>query len=260
MTLRTRALALAASGALAVGGLLGATTLAATAGSAAAATVPACGNSDLVITHTASEGATGHGSFVLLFRNRSSHTCSIYGYPGLDALDAHGHVLAHARRTLHGFAGGASAERTIVVLSGHFASATVEWLNFNPNTGGDCTFSKSIATTPANTTHTVHFPVSVSICQLQVHPTVAGTSGNDDFALAQEQWLLGADVASFRQGVYWARAKQDLAASHSYPEAVAQLAQLISLPDANQTPQQNTEYRHDVGALDSLFGTPGLYL
>jgi hypothetical protein len=46
MTLRTRALALAASGALAVGGLLGATTLAATAGSAAAATVPACGNSD----------------------------------------------------------------------------------------------------------------------------------------------------------------------------------------------------------------------
>lgn len=256
MRFRTRALALATSGALASGALLGATVL---AGPAGASTVPACGNSALVVTHTPSEGATGHGAFVLLFRNQSKHTCSIYGYPGLDALNAKGHVLAHARRTLRGFAGGASAERTIVVRPGRFASATVEWLNFNPHTAGPCTFSKSIATTPANTTHTVHFPVSVSICQLQVHPTVGGTSGNYGFALAQEQWLLGANANSARQGAYWTRAKHDLAATHSYPTEVAQLAQLISLPDANQTPKQNKEYRQDVAALDSFFGTQHLY-
>ncbi len=62
---------------------------------------------------------------------------------------------------------------------GGFASATVEWLNLNPVTTGDCTFSAAVAATPANTTHTVHLPVSVSICQLQVHPTVAGTSGQE---------------------------------------------------------------------------------
>jgi hypothetical protein len=46
--------------------------------------------------------------------------------------------------------------------------------NFNPVTSGTCTFSKSVATT-----HTVHLPVSVSVCRLQVHPTVAGTSGSN---------------------------------------------------------------------------------
>ena len=66
---------------------------------------------------------------------------------------------------------------TVSLAPGGFASATVEWLNFNPATTGDCTFSASVAATPANTTHTVHLPVSVSICQLQVHPTVAATSG-----------------------------------------------------------------------------------
>jgi hypothetical protein len=52
-------------------------------------------------------------------------------------------------------------------------------LNFNPASSGSCTFSKSVATTPANTTHTVHLTVSVSVCALQVHPTVAGTSGSN---------------------------------------------------------------------------------
>lgn len=39
---------------------------------------------------------------MLLFRNISAHTCSLYGYPGLDALNATGHVLAHAQRTMTG--------------------------------------------------------------------------------------------------------------------------------------------------------------
>ncbi len=68
---------------------------------------------------------------------------------------------------------------TVSLAPGGFASATVEWLNFNPVTTGDCTFSAAVAATPANTTQTVHLPVSVSICQLQVHPTVAGTSGQE---------------------------------------------------------------------------------
>jgi hypothetical protein len=92
-------------------------------------------------------------------------------------INSPGQVLAHAQRTLSGFMGGASAVTTVSLAPGGFASATVEWLNFNPVTAGDCTFSASMAATPANTTHTVRLPVSVSVCQLQVHPTVAGTSG-----------------------------------------------------------------------------------
>jgi hypothetical protein len=145
----------------------------------AAATAPACGNSALSVSHTATDSGAGHSDMVLLYKNVSHATCSLYGYPGLDALDSSGHVLAHAQRTMSGYAGGAHVKATVSIAPGQYASATTEWLNFNPVGGGTCTFSASIATTPANTTKTVHFPVSVSVCQLQVHPTVSGTSGRN---------------------------------------------------------------------------------
>jgi hypothetical protein len=145
-------------------------------GSAAAA---ACGNAALTVSATQPQGATGHGALVLRFKNRTAHTCTLYGYPGLDALNVHGHVLKHAKRTVSGFAGGSRhGVRTISVAPGHYASATVEWLNFHPRTGTACRFSASIATTPAGTAHTVRLRRSVSVCDLQVHPTVRGRSGN----------------------------------------------------------------------------------
>lgn len=250
-TFRTRLAAAVTAAALST------TTLALTEAAASAAPVPACGNTALAVTHTPTQGATGHGGLALLFRNVSGHTCSLYGYPGLDALDQHGHLLAHAQRTLHGFMGGASAVQTIVIAPSHFASATVEWLNFNPVTTGACTFSAAIATTPANTTHTVHFPVAVSLCRLQVHPTVAGTSGNNGYATAQLAWIEGSHAISAQHGAYWQQAAAALGSS--YPAAVAELDQLIALPDANQNPAQHAAYLHDVAALDSFFGTPGLY-
>jgi Protein of unknown function (DUF4232) len=163
--------------------LAAATSLAATAcllavPTAAFAAPPACGNASLAVTASHEDGAAGHGSLVLRFRNRTTHACTLFGYPGLDALNASGGVIKHARRTLHGSAGGSSdGLQTIRVAPDHFASATVEWLNFNPVTAGSCRFSHSIAATPANTSHTVVLNRSVSVCRLQVHPTVAGRSG-----------------------------------------------------------------------------------
>jgi hypothetical protein len=130
------------------------------------------------VTHSHTQGATGHGNVIIRFRNTGHSACTLYGYPGLDALRADGSVLAHAKRTLNGFTGGAKHVRTVTLRPGHYASADVEWLNFNPRTGGNCAFSHTIATTPANTTRTRYFRVSVSRCRLQVHPTVAGRSGN----------------------------------------------------------------------------------
>ena len=88
-------------GTLAVGGALIAGGILATASDAGAAT-PACGNGSLAVTRAPSQGAAGHGAFWVLFRNASHTTCSLRGYPGLDALDSHGNVLAHAQRTLSG--------------------------------------------------------------------------------------------------------------------------------------------------------------
>lgn len=138
-----------------------------------------CGNAALKVSATHTQGATGHGSLVLWFRNRTSHTCTLYGYPGVDALSASGHVLAHAKRTLSGFTGGSvHGVRTVVLKPGKYASADVEWLNFHPKSGRGCRFSASVAATPAGTSHTVHLKRSVSVCDLQVHPTVRGRSGN----------------------------------------------------------------------------------
>lgn len=241
-------------------GALSATAVMVPATQAAATTAPPCGNASLAVTHTPAQGATGHGAFVLLFRNASHATCSLHGYPGFDALNRHGHVLAHARRTLHGFAGGASSVSTVNVAPGHFASATAEWMNFNPVTSGACTFSASVATTPANTTHTARFAMAVSICDLQIHPTVSGTSGSNDFAVAQVRWIQGAKATSAQQGRYWTRAETALkTAGAAYSTQISQLKQLIALPDANQTHAQNAAYHHDINALNRFFGTTGLY-
>jgi hypothetical protein len=144
---------------------------------AEAAPIPSCKGALIAVSHNQQQGATGHGNVVLRFRNISQHTCSLRGYPGVDALGPRGGVLAHARRTLHGFTGGASAVRTIVLRSWQVASADLEWMNFGPN-GTSCRISHSIAVTPANTFRTVHFPLSVSVCDLQIHPTVKGPTGN----------------------------------------------------------------------------------
>jgi len=141
--------------------------------------VKPCGDTAFTTTASAPQGAAGHGSLDLVFVNRLPQACTIVGYPGLDAVNASGGVLAHAKRSLNGYSGGAHAMKTLTVQPGQAVSARVEWLNFNPATAGACTFSKMIEVTPANTTNTVELPSQVSICGLKIHPTVAGVSGTD---------------------------------------------------------------------------------
>jgi hypothetical protein len=154
--------------------------LAGTAQAAAPAAVhiPTCKGALLHVSHGRTQGATGHGSVVLRFKNISQSTCKMRGYPGLDALGRGGRVLRHAKRTLNGFAGGAHAVRTIVLHSFQVDSALAEWHNFDFHNGHDCRFSAKIAVTPPNTFKTTRFPVHVSVCALQIHPVVHGRTGN----------------------------------------------------------------------------------
>jgi hypothetical protein len=231
-----------------------------TAAHASGYSAPACGDHSLAVTNTPSDGAMGHSRLVLLFRNKTHQACTLYGYPGLDALGSYGSTLAHAKRTLNGGFGGATHLRTVTVAPGHYASAVVDWANFNTHTNGDCTFSSAIAVTPANTAHATDLQQSVSICSLEVHPTAAGTTGNGAFAAAQLQWIRGASASSANEGMFWHNAKVDLAAmGNVYSYYVHQLQQLIALPDANQTPAQNHQYHHLLNSLNSFFATPGLY-
>lgn len=249
---RTRLAALAAAGALSTTGL------AATAASASAGTVPHCGNSSLAVTRTFTQGGAGHGWMALIYRNVTSHTCTVHGYPGLDAISSTGHVLAHATRTLSGYGSGAHLS-TVTIRPGGFASAGVEWLNFNPRTSGACAFSTTVNTIVANTSTVHHLRVSVSACNLQVHPTVAGTPQYPDFGPAQEYWIAGSKVISAYTNRYLSKAEYWLKVAKVYPTQVAQLAQLIALPITGLTPAQIKTARADTTALNGFFGTPGLY-
>ena len=144
----------------------------------AAAAVPACGNSSLDYGVSRTEGFAGHSAFVLLYRNHTATSCTLYGYPGVDAMASNGRAIAHATRTLTGSAGGSrKGVRLITIPPRGFASATVEWANFNPATSGPCRYSAGVLETAPNTTRSVPIRRSVSICSLQVHPTVLGWTG-----------------------------------------------------------------------------------
>ncbi|HEX2902715.1 MAG TPA: DUF4232 domain-containing protein [Jatrophihabitans sp.] len=150
------------------------------ASTSADASVAACGNASLDYGITPTQGAAGTGSFVLLYRNHTAATCTLRGYPGLDAMSSAGYVITHAVRTVSGSAGGAShGVQTISIPPHGFASATVEWKNFNPVTSGSCRFSAGVNTIAPNTTKLVPFHRAVSICSLQVHPVVPGWTGRD---------------------------------------------------------------------------------
>jgi hypothetical protein len=94
-------------------------------------------------------------------------------------------------------------------------------------------------------------------------PTTVRTSSYD---AARAQWQAGATAISAEQGKYWSQAAANLTAGETtdsdptgYAAAVAMLSELISLPDAQQTPEQNARYHADIDALNSFFHTPGLY-
>jgi hypothetical protein len=83
---------------------------------------------------------------------------------------------------------------------------------------------------------------------------------------ARVQWVAGATAISAQQGNNWSQAANDLTAGETtdtnptgYANAVTELKELISLPDANQTPAQNAQYHADINALNTFFNTPGLY-
>lgn len=248
-TVRARLAVLAAAAALSTAGL------AATATAASAQSVPRCGNASLAVTGTNVESGAGHSWMSLIYRNTTTHSCTVTGYPGLDAISRTDHVLAHATRSQSG------AERlsTVTIQPGRYASASVEWLNFNGRTSGPCRFSAAVNTIVANTTRVHRLPVSVSVCQLQVHPTVAGTPRYPNYGPAQHYWIEGSKVDAAGTNYYLLNAEQELKTAKIYPTQVSELAQLASFPNTGLTPKQIKQAHADVNALDTFFATPGLY-
>ena len=70
------------------------TAAAVAAGATSAAAPAACTTAGLVVwVNTNGNAAAGSTYVTLEFTNQSGHTCSLFGYPGVSALDLHGHTL-----------------------------------------------------------------------------------------------------------------------------------------------------------------------
>jgi hypothetical protein len=119
------------------------------------------------------------------------------------------------------------------------------------------------ATTAAASTPTPVATVTVTATATATAPAAPVTTGYDKAVI---QWKDGATASSADEGISWSKAVADLTAGKTtdthtagYSTAIAKLVNLISLPDAQQTPTQNAEYHADIDSLNTFFKTPGLY-
>jgi Protein of unknown function (DUF4232) len=134
-----------------------------------------CTGADLIVTVGPWNGAGGHGSLPLRFRNTSAAACSITGYPGVAALSTDGREAVQAARTVRGYSGGLPSGAGIPVVSvppGWTAMAVAEWIETPTTAGATCVSYPAVLVTPPNTTHSTRVSVShLSVCRdLQVHP------------------------------------------------------------------------------------------
>lgn len=103
------------------------------AGATAAASTPRCATSGLVVwLDTQGNGAAGSIYYNLKFTNLSGHACTLFGYPGVSAVDLGGHQLGSAasRNAAHkprvvSLANGATATAVLrIAEAGNFPVST----------------------------------------------------------------------------------------------------------------------------------------
>lgn len=234
-------------------GVAGSMTLAASP-AARATSYPRCGNTSLAVTHSYVEAGMGHRWTYLLFRNKSSATCTINGFPSVTARNSSYGVMAHATPV--------GTPHTVYLTPGHYAAAGLQWSAFNSTATGPCPhWSTYLDVTPAHTNHLVRFRQSVSTCQLQVQPTQPiANVGLTFYAYAQGWWLRGASASDATRGFDWFHAEANLKVDGTtYAYQVSELKQLIAMPDTGLTAAQRAKVIALTKSLNSFFATPGLY-
>lgn len=157
------------------------------AGPSPASTPAGCRGADVAVSAGRLSAAQGHVGLPLLFRNTSSAACSLSGYPGVAALDVHGHQVAQARRSPRGYLGGLPADArspaVVVVPPGQTASALLEGTDArggaaSQGTATACAAYPALLVTPPNTSTSVRVRQPFPSCSApDIHPVVVGESG-----------------------------------------------------------------------------------
>jgi hypothetical protein len=152
-------------------------------GSPAAVGPASCTGSQITVGVGPNEGAAGHIAVALMFTNYTGTPCTLYGYPGVAALDSGDHQIAQAKRTLRGMMGGAApgatAPATVVVPAHGHVSARLEWSDVPQGGLTQCpTYAGILVTPPGTRTSTRIVSFQPIACTLEIHPVVPGDNGN----------------------------------------------------------------------------------
>ncbi|HEU5392219.1 MAG TPA: DUF4232 domain-containing protein [Streptosporangiaceae bacterium] len=109
--------------------------LAADAARTTATAVPACTAGDLGawVAVTQGNGAAGSIFYPLQFTNLSRHACAMRGFPGVSAIDRHGHQLGSPAGWDH-----TRPVRTVVLAAGATAHATLRYSDATVATSPGC--------------------------------------------------------------------------------------------------------------------------
>lgn len=140
---------------------------------------PHCTAAQLKVSEGRIQGALGHIMVPIHFRNTSSTTCTLYGYPGAAGLK-HGRQVVQAKRVASGYMGGLKQGNPIplVTLAPHEqGTARIEGSDVTGPSGRRCKELTGLLVTPPNDRKSVHLKHSPPSCRLQIHPVIKGSSG-----------------------------------------------------------------------------------
>jgi len=242
---------------------------AAPAGGQGGAAAQGCQTADLKISlgSTLPFGAQGSVAQPLVLQNSGSAACTVLGWPGVAALDGGGHQIFQASRV--------GSEGSQITLQPGASAAAVLYAVTSLGSGGPtCTQVPNLLVIPPNETHSTQVAFGNSVCVAPALTALSlGSSGGGsaqaaaEFTEAQQLWRAGTSASSAEQGAYWVEASALLtnavasgaSGSSGFATPAEDLTQLSALPDAMQDAAQNAEYHSDISALNSFFGTPGLY-
>ena len=153
-------------------------TTATTTTTTKAATPSRCRAADLSASFLGGQAATGHGLLGFALRNASSHTCTAFGYPGIQFLSRAGGPLPTVpTHTTQDFFGSLT-DHPLAVPPGGTVSFRLGVTHGAASTTG-CTTAYALQVIPPNDTSTLRIAIPNGAYECQtatVSPVVRGTS------------------------------------------------------------------------------------
>jgi hypothetical protein len=131
-------------------------------GGAPAAAPGSCSDADLTVTNGPIESASTMRRVVLSFKNTSSNTCHLVGYPDANLVTAAGGVLVHVENRP------ALAAHLLTLAPGDVATADVESYAIETGTGNACPREGTLVVTPPGDSVSHELPVALPICSATI--------------------------------------------------------------------------------------------